>query len=238
MIRNSTNQISIKPKVSESVKLAITAACLLLIFVVIYFSYQLGMKSGNDRLGQDATIIEQLRGTVSDLQSKLDAAEEKNIFAERQQQIQAEAYKQMSSAYASSEEKNSYLGSRLDFYRSIISPESGQSGPAIQSIEIGDDDSSVITFDVTLVQAIKHKEHVSGNVTAELYVNDSLLDAWPAIGPRSVNYQYFQQISGVFESVSIDDIDMAKAKILIKLSLQDGTLVERAFTIDPEQLNI
>ena len=51
------------------------------------------------------------------------------------------------------------LGSRLDFYRSIISPEDGQSGPAIQDLE-PTYENGVLSFDVTLVQAIKHKHQV------------------------------------------------------------------------------
>lgn len=237
MIRNSTNQISIKPKVSPKTKLSVGVLCLLILLGVVYLSYQLGLRSGNERLGQDATLIKQMSSNISDLQSKVDAAEEKSVFAERQQQIQAEAYKQMSDAYASAEQKNSYLGSRLDFYRSIISPEGGQSGPAIQAIDIHKDEAK-IAFDVTLVQAIKHMVHVSGNVTAELYIDDRLLDTWPETGSRGVNYQYFQQVSGEFDPILSTEIDLENARVLIKLSLQDGTLVERSFTIDPEQLNI
>ncbi len=234
MIRNSTNQISIKPKVSFKTKLALSALAILTLIAVTYFSYETGRNAGNDQLGEDASLIEQMKGSIKELQEELDAAQEKNIFAERQQQIQAEAYKQMSNAYAGSEQKNQYLGSRLDFYRSIISPENGQSGPAIQAIEYRQENGSDIEFDVTLIQAIQHKVQVAGSVSAELYLDGKAFKTWPVNSSRNVNYQYFEQVSGIFESVP----DHEQAQIIVKLNLNNGTLIERSFDVDFDQANL
>ncbi|MDB4512039.1 hypothetical protein N9060_01115 [Arenicella sp.] len=236
MIRNSTNQISIKPRISTTTKLIVMVAALFMLLAMIYFSYDFGMRSGNSQYGEDAVLIEQLNNTIAKQQDDLDLSQQQIIFAERQKQIQEEAYKQMSSAYASSEQKNRYLGSRLDFYRSIISPEGGQSGPAIQAIDTISEaaqQGSDIAFDVTLVQAIKHKVNVTGNLVIELYNGEDLVKTWPESGSRSVNYQYFQQISGVFESVpALED-----ANIKAILSLNDGTIIEKLFVVDVEQSN-
>ena len=241
MIRNSTNDILIKPKMSSSTRLVIIASAILLSLLVVYFAYSFGLRASSSVAVQQGdkqglATIGQLKQSIQTLEDDLDAALDRAAFAERQQQIQEEAYKQMSQAYASSEEKNRYLGSRLDFYLSIISPQGGKPGPAIQGLELTVDNSvegqSDLVFDVTLVQAIKHKTHVTGSLTVTLIVGEDVVQKWPVNAGRSVNYQYFQRISGVFESVSsIDD-----AKIDIVLSLRDGTIIEKTFPIVEEQL--
>lgn len=237
MIRNSTNQISIKPRASTMAKTIAAVVAAIVVLSLIYFSYSFGVRSGHSQYEQDSALITQLNSTINDLQNDLDQSQQKIIFSDRQKQIQEEAYKQMSTAYASSEQKNSYLGSRLDFYRSIISPEGGQSGPAIQAIDYSSEvglAGSDIAFDVTLVQAIKHKVNVTGNLVVELYDGDAKLSQWPENGSRSINYQYFQQISGVFESVA----KLQDASIRVSLSLHDGTEIEKTFIVDAEKLII
>jgi hypothetical protein len=172
-------------------------------------------------------MITQLDTRFQAMEVELDAAKEELIFSQRQQQIQEEAYKQMSKAYANSEQKNSVLGSRLDFYRSIISPENGQSGPAIQSINHQFADGK-LSFDVTLVQAIRHKHQVRGNLRVSLYENDALVAQWPKLSSRSVSYQYFQQISGVIESARPPEA----AKLKVELDVQDGEKLERWFDVN------
>ncbi len=237
MIRNSTNQISIKPRVSTKVKVIAAIVATLIFLSLVYLSYGFGVRSGHNQYEQDSALITQLNSTINGLQNDLDKSQQQIIFSDRQKQIQEEAYKQMSAAYASSEQKNRYLGSRLDFYRSIISPEGGQSGPAIQAIEYRKEDGltgSDIAFDVTLVQAIKHKVNVTGNLVIELYDGDTKVSQWPKNEPRSVNYQYFQQISGVFESVEKSE----NASIKVVLSLRDGASLEKSFVVDVNKLII
>ena len=134
-----------------------------LVLALVYFVYGHGMRSGHARYEQDQAMIGQLKETLANVRKELTVSQEGLIFSKRQQQIQEEAYTQMSKAYANSEQKNSVLGSRLDFYRSIISPEDGQSGPAIQDLKHSYNDGK-LSFDITLVQAIKHKHQVPGNL--------------------------------------------------------------------------
>jgi len=229
MLRKSTNQLSIKPKMSDSVKLTIVCVTTVLMAVAFYAVYHFGVRAGHAQYEQDRTVISQLNETVKGVRRELSEAEQNMIFAQRQQQIQQEAYKQMSSAYASSEQKNRYLGSRLDFYRSIISPEDGQSGPSIQGLDYRLEEGQIL-FDIILVQAIKHKHQVRGTLTAQLYLGDNVIGQWPDSSPRSVSYQYFQQVSGVIESDQVSE----NARIKIKLDLSDGAFIERWFNIKSE----
>lgn len=226
MIRKSTNDLSIRPKVSNAVKAASLCVFLIVAIGALYFTYSSGVRSGHTQYDQDQALVERLQSTIAELRAELNASEEGLIFAQRQKQIQEEAYKQLSKAYSNSEQKNRVLGSRLDFYRSIISPEDGQSGPAIQSL-VSQLNGTQLSFDITLVQAIRHKHQVRGNLKVTLYQGDVAVGQWPASSVRSVNYQYFQQISGVIEDANIGD----NARIKVELSILDGENLERWFDL-------
>ena len=226
MLRKSTNDLSIKPKMSRNTVMTLLVVCLFLIFTVVYFAYSYGVRSGHERYEQDQAIIGQLNETISGLRVDLTASEEGLIFSRRQLQIQEEAYKQMSKAYSNSEQKNSVLGSRLDFYRSIISPEDGQSGPAIQQLTQRFDDGK-LAFDITLVQAIKHKHQVRGSLRVTLFENDAATLQWPLSADRSISYQYFKQVSGSFDKPSVAD----NAKIKVEFNLGGGKTLERWFDV-------
>ena len=231
MIRKSTNQILIKPKVSLHIRLLAVFCGMLLLAAALYLSFDLGAESGHQQFNQDRDMIEQLDATIAKLRGDMSTAQEDLIIAQRHQQIQEEAYKQISAAYAGSEQKNRYLGSRLDFYRSIISPQNGQLGPAIQGLEARQDNANV-AFEVTLVQAIKHKHQVRGNLRLQLYDGTQLLKAWPDSSPRSINFQYFQQISGVFEAAQLNE----NARMRVELSLRSGDVIERWFDVGASHL--
>ncbi len=206
--------------------MAMVVGGLFVFFVSLYFAYGAGVKQGHSRLADDQAQLELLKGELARVGASLGKAEEGLIAAERQKQIQGEAYKQMNLAYANSERKNAVLGSRLDFYRSIISPEDGQSGPSIQGFA-HDYKEGQLSFDITLVQAIKHKHQVRGNLIVTLFENELVTGRWPASSPRSVNYQYFQQVSGLISKSSIGD----NAKIKVELKLQSGESVTRWFEL-------
>lgn len=226
MIRNSTNDLSIRPKMSPTLKLALIFGGLVALIASLYFAYSIGIKSGHKMFDRDASTIDQLNNTIGELKEDLTKAEEDKIFAQRQKQIQEEAYDQITKAYANSEQKNRVLGSRLDFYRSIISPENEQSGPAIQSLEHRFEDGK-LSFDVTLVQAIKHKTEVRGGLRVMLYEDDVIVGQWPLSSARSINYQYFERISGSIDVSSLAD----SAKIKVELDLRGADKLERWFTV-------
>ena len=230
MIRKSTNQILIKPKVSPHIRLLAIFGGMLLLAAALYLSFDLGVDSGDQQFSQDRDMIEQLDATIGTLRGDLSTAQEDLIIAQRHRQIQEEAYKQISAAYAGAEQKNRYLGSRLDFYRSIISPQNGQSGPAIQDL-VAREENTTVVFEVILVQAIKHKHQVRGNLRLELYDGTRLIKNWPNSSPRSINFQYFQQISGVIEAAQLNE----NARMRVELSLQSGEVIERWFDVGASQ---
>ncbi len=205
---------------------ALIAVAAIVLCAALFLTYQAGVNAGHAQVEQDRATISRLNNSITQLTEQLDTSEQNLIIAQRHQQIQAEAYDQINDAYASSERKNSYLGSRLDFYRSIISPEDGSSGPGIQALE-ATRSATGVSFDVTLVQAIKHKEQVRGAIEVRLSDASGRTEVWPKSGPRSVNYQYFEQISGAIEVAEVSD----NAKLNVKLILQNGDMLERSFAL-------
>ena len=226
MIRKSTSEILIQTKVSPLVRISVILGALLLVIAIAYFAYAKGVESGHAKYDSDRETIAELDNKVLALKEELVGAGEELIIAQRHKQIQEEAYKQINAAYASAEQKNRYLGSRLDFYRSIISPQDGQSGPAIQALEARQEGGD-IAFDVTLVQAIKHKHQIRGRLRVKLYSGDAEVGQWPENSERSINFQYFQQLSGVVANAQIS----ANSRILVQLSLQGGDVIERWFDL-------
>lgn len=229
MIRRSTNELSIRPKLSSKTMAVAVVIAGILIAAALYFTYTSGIKSGHKQYAQDQLLIERLNNTIIELRAELNSGEDGLIFAQRQQQIQQEAYKQLSNAYANSEQKNRELGSRLDFYRSIISPESAQSGPAIQAFD-SMYDSNGINFSITLVQAIKHKHQVRGNLRVSLVDGENVIGQWPVSSPRSVSYQYFEKISGSIETPSQNN-NISALKLKVEFALQTGATLEQWYDL-------
>lgn len=206
--------------------MAIFVVVALFFFICMYFAYNQGVKQGHSRFESDQAQLEQLNADLAQIKLDFSKAQESLIFTQRQQQIQEEAYKQITKAYSNSEEKNAVLGSRLDFYRSIISPEDGQSGPAIQDLA-HDFQAGELSFDITLVQAIKHKHQVRGSLTVTLYENDTATGRWPENTSRSVSYQYFHKVSGAISKSTLTD----NAKLKVDLELQEGETLTRWFNV-------
>lgn len=236
MIRKSTSDLTIRPKMSRSLVMTLVVVGMLVFFTSLYLAYGQGVRSGHKKFSEDEALIAQMRTTLSEQRVRTEEATQSLAFAQRQLQIQEEAYRQISKAYANSEQKNSVLGSRLDFYRSIISPEDGQSGPAIQDLDYSYADGR-ISFDITLVQAIKHKHQVQGNLKVTLYQGDGAIAQWPVSSSRSVSYQYFQQVSGFVEPSK----PVINARLKVELAVQGGDSIERWFDVaeaaDGEQTN-
>ena len=226
VIRKPTNDLSIRPKVSRSVIMTFVIIGLFGFLASMYFVYGYGVRSGHAKYEEDQATVAQLNQSMASMKVELQAAQKNLSYVQRQQQIQEEAYRQITKAYANSEQKNSVLESRVDFLRSIVSPEDGQSGPAIQDLQYEYADGK-LSFDVTLVQAIQHKHQVRGNLTVTLFEGDVVAGQWPTTSSRSVNYQYFQKVSGVIERATLADA----AKLKVELSIKGGEKLERWFNL-------
>lgn len=227
MLRRPTNELLIKPRVSKKYRALVIAGAVIILLGLLFAAFQYGRHSGNTQLVSDQDRNTILKQEVQQLTEQHRASENKLMFAQRQQQIQEEAYKQMSDAYAGAEKKNRYLTSRVDFYRSIISPRNNEKGPRIHDLSYTTT-AGQISFDVTLVQSIKHKHQVRATIRAFLVDTDNqVLASWPETSGKTVNFQYFQNASGTFKVSEISE----GLKIKVELAVDGGKIIERWFDI-------
>jgi hypothetical protein len=56
---------------------------------------------------------------------------------------------------------------------------------------------------------------------------EQLLGEWPQNSARSINFQYFQQISGAIETADVPD----SAKLRVSLTLQDGNVLQNSYAV-------
>ena len=81
MIRNSTNELSIKPKMSAPVRLALVAGVVVLVAAGIYAAYISGVRSGHQQFDQDRIMISQLDKTIEEVRREF------NIVVVRHSQL-------------------------------------------------------------------------------------------------------------------------------------------------------
>ena len=205
MLRQQTDRIVIRSKVSTSAKTLLTVIGLAALLGMIWAAYQYGHSEANfswqtanqtiERLEKDLEIV---RKENKDLRMSISQAQ-------RQLQIDKSAYKELSSNLNTSNAEITDLHKELKFYRSIISPKDGRSGVQIQDLAIrSTDKADIYSFKLVLIQALRHSEEVSGTVGFE--IKGSKNDRQTVIKhPRSpdseihVNFRYFQNLEGIID---------------------------------------
>lgn len=199
MIRRKTSELLIRPRMSARQRLAMTTIVVIVIVAVLYAVYQFGAQSVQADFVSNRARIAELEKQVAGLNKVNGELQTDLALVERQSQIQVQAYKEVSDAYADVVEKNEFLNRRLDFYRSIISPEDGKAGIKIHDFKIKyAEDGTSLLFDLTLVQSIKHNTNVRAEVVVGLYRNGDKqqpIAVWPEQDGKSVNFKYYEKIS-------------------------------------------
>ncbi len=197
MLRNNTEQIVIRPRLSSPAKAALTLAVLLAVAGLTVTAYRFGVNVADNS------------DTLARLQRDLDAEREHNrrlqeslAKAERQLGIDAAAYRELGTALAAANTQMVELESELKFYRSIIAPADGERGVKIQDFAVmrGAEPHSY-QYKLVLIQALEHNRVVEGTVRLAI---KGVRDAGPAElevpdSPIAVKFKYFQNIEGSIE---------------------------------------
>jgi len=198
LIRNNTEEIVIRPRLSSPAKAALTLVALVLVAGSAVAAYWLGTRAtdSQEMATQFKQDLEAERQRNQRLQRSL-------AQVERQLRIDKTAYSELSAALTASNAQMAELDSELKFYRSIISPADNQSGVKIQdfSVERGDE-AEQYRYKLVLIQALKHNQTVQGTVNIAIKGtqdgDERVLNA-PAGGekPIAVKFKYFQNLQGV-----------------------------------------
>ena len=205
MLRQSTDRIIIRSKVSTSAKVLLTVMGMAVFVGLIWASYQYG-RSEADHSWQTANrTIERLEKDLELLRKENKDLRMSISQAQRQLQIDKSAYKELAANLNASNAEITDLHKELKFYRSIISPKDGRSGVQIQDLAImSTDKADIYSYKLVLIQALRHSEEVSGTVGFE--IKGSKNDRQTVIKhPRSpdseirVNFRYFQNLEGIID---------------------------------------
>ncbi len=220
MLRQQTDRIVIRSKVSTSAKILLSVLASAAFLGLIWAAYRYGHSEANYSWQTADRTIENLQRDL-----ELVRKENKDLRltvsqAQRQLQIDKAAYKELASNLNASNTQITDLNKELKFYTSIISPKDGRSGVRIQDLAIrSTEKSDKYLYKLVLIQALRHSEEVTGTVGFE--IKGAKNDRQTVINrPRSadskihVNFRYFQNVEGIIDLPA----DFAPAEIKVSVT--------------------
>ena len=226
MIRRKTSELLIRPRMSARQRVAMAFVVIAIVVTTLYVTYKMGVDSVEANFINNETRIVELEEEVAGLEKLNKQLHTDLALAERQNQIQAQAYKEVSDAYAGIAEKNEFLNRRLDFYRSIISPEDGKAGVKIHDFKVKrSNDESKLIFDLTIVQSIRHNINVRADVVVKAYLADDKQNpvaVWPEQEKKSVSFKYYEKISGELAVPGFDQQMAEKLELKVDIKIRGG----------------
>lgn len=228
MIRRKTSELLIRPRMSVRQRLALALLIAIIVITSLYGTYKFGVRSVEANFINNEARIGELEQDVSNMNQTNSELHTDLALAERQKQIQAQAYKEVSDAYAGVVEKNEFLNRRLDFYRSIISPEDGKAGVKIHDFEIKyafDDvtEETKLLFDLTLVQSIRHNINVRADVVIGVYRKtdkQNPIVVWPEQDSKAVNFKYYEKISGELVVAKLNQLQAEELELKVDVKIR------------------
>ncbi len=198
MLRNNTEEIVIRPRLSSPAKAALTVAGAVVVIGITGTAYWLGERT-NDNL---AAVV-QVKQELATERRRNQRLQESLAQVERQLRIDKTAYSELSTALAASSKQMAELENELKFYRSIIAPTNNERGVKIQDFTITPaDEARQYRYKLVLIQALKHDQVVRGTVTIAIkgmHNGDEKVLTTPAENetPLAVKFKYFQNVEGV-----------------------------------------
>ncbi len=205
MLRQQTDRIVIRSKVSTSAKILLAASGMVAFLGMVWASYEYGYSKARYSWQEANRKIERLHKDLETVRAENGDLRMSISQAQRQLQIDKSAYQELAENLNTSNAEITDLHKELKFYRSIISPADGRSGVQIQDLAIKTtDQTDKFAYKLVLIQALRHTEEVSGTVGFE--ITGSKNDQQALIKhPRSpdpeisVNFRYFQNLEGVIQ---------------------------------------
>lgn len=224
MLRKSTNQISIRPKWSKDKKIAVISLSVLVCFAMLFGSFKLGYRKSNFDSVEHGSYITRLESELSSFKSKEKALKQKLAVSQRDSQVEKAAYVEINKDYQKIADKNEELNRKLNFYRSIITPEDGRSGIKIHDVSTILDASGALAFEVVVIQSIDHSSSKNVSVLVELMLSkraNNSLQQWPKVGRKMIAVRYSGLVKGVFE-----DIQM-KSGMALKITVRPDDKIDK-----------
>ncbi len=202
MLRRATNDLSIKPKWSTDKKITVTLLVLVSLVLLSFGSYWLGYTRSSEYDEEQRNTIKVLSADLKKTNVANRKLTQELATAQRQVQVEQEAYKEINKAYKKVEQKNEVLSRRVNFYRSIVSPEDGTSGVKIHDIRSKRLEGGQVEFELTLIQSINHEKQAKVNVVVELYESKQAkksLSRWPDSNSKVLQFRSSDVVKGALK---------------------------------------
>ena len=224
MLRKPTNEISIRPKWSRDKKITVISLSIVTAVGLLVGSFKAGYRKANFDSTEHGSYIVRLERKLLSVESRAKQLQKKLAVAQRDSQVQQAAYGEINKTYQKVDDKNEELNRKLDFYRSIISPEDGRSGVKIHDVRTTLDANGQLGFEVVMIQSIDHSDSKDVSILIELLESKkskSSLQKWPASGEKMINLRYSDVVNGSFENVQI------KSDMVLKITAKPNGRIDK-----------
>lgn len=228
MLRRPTNELLIRPRWSKRLRVTVTITVIICTIAALYGAWRWGYFMAVDQQEERQQSLELTSGELRKANRRIERLSLDLAKAERQKQIQDAAYEEVNKTYQKVEQKNEFLQRRVNFYRSIISPEDGVAGVKVHDVRTRVLAEGGVDFELVLIQAMAHQKEVKVGVTIELYESrrqKTPIAVWPASGVELVEFRYSQVLEGV---LSLPEADSGMVmKVIARINNKDSSqLVE------------
>jgi hypothetical protein len=205
MIRNKTDTIVIKTRMSSAFRLFLIIVPLVLFFGGVGAAYFYGHWQSSAKLERMQKSLAELNGRHQLLNERYVEVQDSLVQLKRQLYIDDSAYTQLRSDLEQSNNQLAELRSELKFYRSIISPQEGQQGVRVQEIVIIPTvQPRTFAYKLVLIQTLQQGKELSGTVKFTIKGEsdgEPRTINHPGDGQEElqVNFKYFQSLTGTLE---------------------------------------
>ncbi len=205
MLRNQTDSIVIKPKMSSLARYALIVVPIIVFVLGVGAAYYHGLQANSGELEQaKKQLIEQSQRNEA-LSTRYEQIRESFAKLERQLHINDTAYSELRKDMELSNAKLTELNTELKFYRSIISPQDGKQGVRVQELAITPtEQAQTYRYKLVLIQTLQQENELSGTVGLTIkgeMDGQSQTIKHPAPGEKKMyaKFKYFQNFTGTLE---------------------------------------
>lgn len=205
MIRNKTDSIVIKPKMSPVFRLLLIIVPVIVFVAGIAGAYFYAHWERSAELRRAMNEIAELEDRYEFLNQRYAQVQDSFVQVERQLSIDDSANARLRSELDKSHHQIAELTSELKFYRSIISPQEGKHGVRVQDIEIKPTEQpGTFRYKLVLIQTLQKGKELSGTVRLSIKGvrnGEAAVIEHPDEGQErlEVNFKYFQSLTGTFD---------------------------------------
>ncbi len=168
MSRVIEENLVIRPKRSRKKKIFVATFYSLLFLFAVLVSLYFGYEYGDGEKGRNQIVLSDLKKDHIDLKTKYDALLANEAKLVQSQNVQQSAYAELEKNYELVDQRNEFLNRRVNFYRSILSPDDGISGVRIHDVSLREEENDLY-FEIILIQSINHVREATAKVYVELF---------------------------------------------------------------------